>query len=134
MRQKTRNTKQKQAVWSVWQAAQGPLGPAEIYQQASQALPTLSLATVYRIVRTLCDEGIVVPVPIPGQPDRYETHKRAAHHHHHFLCDGCKRLFDVPGCGLRIELHNMPGFKVREHSVVLFGNCKECRKSPLNVL
>lgn len=124
-----RKTKQKKVIADALEEAARPMSPLEILEVAQQKVPRLSIATVYRVLKGLVDEGELVPVPVPGQPDRYETHIRAAHHHHHFHCDSCHRVFDVPGCGLRVEAHLPGGFTLSRHEVMLYGSCGQCVSS-----
>jgi Fe2+ or Zn2+ uptake regulation protein len=35
-------------------------------------------------------------------------------------------VFDVPGCGLRIDTGLPKGFSLTRHEVVLYGSCSEC--------
>jgi Fur family ferric uptake transcriptional regulator len=113
-------------VWSIFKDSLRPLSPAEVYSEAIKSMPQLSLATIYRAVRSLQEDNRVVAVALPGEPDRYETKFRSELHHHHFHCDSCGRVFDVPGCGLHIENDAHHGFKVIRHEVMLYGECREC--------
>ncbi len=123
---KTRSTRQKRLIWSIVEHAGRPLSPSEVHGAALEALPRVSLATIYRILKSLQDEQQIVSVSLPGAPDRYETKARADHHHHHFHCDGCGKVFDVPGCGLRVDAHVPAGFSIQRHEVVLYGQCNSC--------
>jgi Fur family ferric uptake transcriptional regulator len=124
---KTRSTKQKRLVWSIIEQAGRPLSPAEVHQAALKDLPKVSVATVYRTLRALQDDQKIVAVSLPGESDRYETKIKADHHHHHFHCDDCGKVFDVPGCGLRVDARVPAGFAITRHEVVLYGSCKQCR-------
>lgn len=126
MSNNSRNTKQKAAISGVLAQAMRPLTPQELLEGARQKHTSLSLGTVYRVVRGLVEDGSIVAVSVPGAPDRYETRECASHHHHHFHCDSCGRMFDVPGCGLHIENLVPKGFTMKRHEVVLYGSCKEC--------
>ena len=121
-----RKTKQKTVISGVLEETGRPMSPSEVLVAAQKTVPRLSIATVYRVLRGLVEEGAVVPVPVPGEADRYETRGRASHHHHHFLCDSCHRVFDVPGCGLKVEAHLPGGFILSRHEVMLYGNCDQC--------
>lgn len=123
---KTRSTRQKRLIWSIVEQAGRPLSPSEVHGAALQALPRVSLATIYRILKSLQDEQQVVAVALPGAPDRYETKARADQHHHHFHCDLCGKVFDVPGCGLRVDARVPSGFSIQRHEVVLYGQCRAC--------
>jgi Fur family ferric uptake transcriptional regulator len=127
MESRARSTKQKRLVWSIVEHAGRPLSPSEVHLAALEVLPRVSIATIYRILKSLQEEQRIVSVALPGAPDRYETKVRADHHHHHFHCDGCGRVFDVPGCGLRVDAHVPHGFSIKRHEVVLYGHCNECR-------
>ena len=77
-----------------------------------------------RSTRRLVEEGAVVPVALPGEPLRYEA--AGAGHHHHFLCRGCGRAFELPGCRLEADLDLPPGFSAEDHEVVVYGRCPDC--------
>jgi Fur family ferric uptake transcriptional regulator len=129
-----RQTKQKGVVQRVFINSTRPLSPQEVFEAARTELKSISLATVYRSLRSLHQDGEIVPVSLPGAADRYESRSCAESHHHHFLCDGCGRLFDIPGCGLRASTHALPpGFLVARHEVTLFGSCNQCAADPRSV-
>ena len=120
-----RMTRQKAAIWQVVQSSARPLGPHEILAAARRRVPGLGLATVYRCLNRLLEEGDVTPVEIPGQPRRYERAGLA--HHHHFFCHRCSRVYELDGCGLR-DPHPAPrGFAVESHEIILYGTCAACR-------
>jgi Fur family ferric uptake transcriptional regulator len=121
-----RNTKQKNVIWEMFAAAGRPLSPLEVHEKAALVLPRISIATVYRIIKTLQEDQQLVAESLPGVPDRYETKSSADHHHHHFHCDQCGRVFDVPGCGLRVDSRLPRGFSLKRHEVVLYGHCGDC--------
>jgi Fur family ferric uptake transcriptional regulator len=126
METKARSTKQKRLVWAVFEKTLRPLSPAEVHSEVVADLPRMSLATVYRILKALQDEQKLVAVSLPGAPDRYEMKLRADTHHHHFYCEGCGKVFDVPGCGLRVDSRVPAGFSISRHEVTLYGNCDDC--------
>jgi len=129
-----RKTKQREHIREALTALGRPLSPTEIFNQAKKRCPSLSLATVYRGINNLLEEGKIVRVSLPGEPDRYETDECAAHHHHHFHCDECRKVFDVAGCAEKLHPHLPEGFSVIRHEIVYYGNCKDCQKSELTRL
>ena len=119
-----RTTKQKEAIKAALASTTGPLLPEEIHRMAVQSVPSLGIATVYRSLKTLQNDGLVCSVEIPGQAPRYETTDKG--HHHHFHCRKCHAVFDLEKCveGLK---HLVPkGFKVTDHEITLYGFCKSC--------
>jgi Fur family transcriptional regulator, ferric uptake regulator len=125
-----RNTKQRDAIRRAILEAGRPLSAAEVLTSACLYAPGLGMATVYRTLNAFLDEGLAVAVPIPGGPPRYESRDAASRHHHHFHCDGCGRVFEVPGCPRGLEELAPPGFTIRGHDLLLYGQCSACTGFP----
>ena len=123
-----RRTKQKEHIRSALDSLRRPLSPAEIFEFARSSCPTISIATVYREIARLLEQGEVAKVSLPGAADRYETKECASHHHHHFHCDDCGRVFDIEGCSEERHMHLPAGFEVARHEVTYYGNCRDCRE------
>lgn len=119
-----RLTRQRQAIEASVLGAGRPLLPQEVLALAQRAVPRLSLATVYRQLKALVDEGALRAVLLAGDPPRYEP---AAHaHHHHFQCRACQRVFDVQGCPGDLAHLAPAGFLVEDHELTLYGRCTDC--------
>ncbi|MBK7405678.1 MAG: transcriptional repressor [Phycisphaerales bacterium] len=124
-----RQTQQQAAIERVISRAGRPLSPAELLALARVQIPSLSLATVYRALRRLEGLGHVSRVELPGHGSRYESRAAAQTHHHHFVCHGCERVFDVPGCAPDVERLAPAGFRVESHEIVLYGRCRSCERA-----
>lgn len=120
----SRRTAQRSAIRDVVEDASRPLTAAEIHESATARVPGIGLATVYRNVSRLVDEGVLVEVPLPDEPMRYEA--EGLDHHHHFRCRACGRVFDVPGCAGAIAGLAPTGFVVEQHEILLVGQCADC--------
>ena len=101
-----------------------PLTPDEVLEYGRQIVPSLGLATVYRNVKILVNEGWLSEVELPGAGLRYELAERP--HHHHFLCRVCDLVFDVDRCPDKVEELAPEGFEVDGHELILFGRCAAC--------
>src|SRR5579875_1103023 len=88
-----RNTRQKTAIREAFAEADRPLSPEEVLRSAQQHHPGVGIATVYRNIRTLVEEGWLQPVEVPGDAARYELAGKK--HHHHFQCNECGKLYDL---------------------------------------
>ncbi len=119
-----RTTRQRQAIREVFLEAGRPLAPKEVLELARNKVPSLGLATVYRTLRALQEEGFLVAVYLPGEPPRYEL--KGLDHHHHFLCRICGRAYELPGCPAEVERYLPPGFRPEGHEVTVYGRCPEC--------
>lgn len=119
-------TTRQAAVLEALDAAPGPLSVAEALERASEIVPGLGIATVYRAVKRLDELGVIRSVELPGEDVRYEPGARG--HHHHFHCRDCRRVFDIDGCPLRGATGaTVPGgFRVEDHEITLYGLCPAC--------
>ena len=68
-----RNTRQKTAIREAFAGANGPLSPEEVLRSAQRHHPGVGIATVYRNIQTLVEEGWLQPVEVPGDATRYEV-------------------------------------------------------------
>ena len=121
----TRNTKQRDAVKTAFQAEDRPLSPEEVLDLAQSEVPGLGIATVYRSINSLLDDGWLTVVPLVGEADRYEV--AGKHHHHHFRCMKCRKVFEIEGCISGVDKLVPKGFKVTNHHIIFDGSCKSCR-------
>ena len=120
----TRNTQQKDAIRSAFEKADRPLSPDEVLATAAKKVRQLSIATVYRNIGSMVEDGLLATVEIPGQPSRYEIAGKA--HHHHFQCDQCGKLYELEGCLIQDKPRLPRGFRSTRHEVFFYGACSSC--------
>ncbi|MFY9719632.1 MAG: transcriptional repressor [Candidatus Cybelea sp.] len=126
MAEYNRKSKRRDALVEVLERAERPLSIGELLEAASKRIDGLGIATVYRAVGALLEDGRIEAVEIPGEPTRYERADKG--HHHHFQCEKCDRVFDVAGCLENLRKLAPPKFRVREHAVTLYGLCAACAR------
>ena len=119
-----RHTRQREAIRAVLAAAGRPLGPQEILAAVRRELPALGMATVYRTVKGLLDDGWLRAVELPGAPPRYEVAGKG--HHHHFHCRACDGVFEVDACPAGIRGLLPERFRLERHEIILYGLCATC--------
>lgn len=122
-----RSTRQNNAIRCVLAEAGRPLLPTEILIAAQAIVPSLGMATVYRNLKQLTEDGDVQVVELPGESPRYEL---CGAHHHHFLCHQCQRVFDIDTCPGDLQKIAPPGFTVADHDLTLYGTCPQCAPAP----
>ncbi|MFG6446625.1 Fur family transcriptional regulator [Roseateles sp. BYS180W] len=121
-----RNTRQRSAIQEAIAQAQRPLLPQEVLEAAQLSVPGLGIATVYRNLKALVEEGELQAVNLPGENPRFEL--VGQHHHHHFQCLHCQRVFDVHACPGDLSRLAPAGFTVEAHDLTLYGRCQDCAK------
>jgi Fur family peroxide stress response transcriptional regulator len=98
----------------------------EVHQSIQSRLPGLSRATVYRVLDTLVELGVISKVYQPGAPALFDT---GTHPHHHLACLSCNRIVDLdnhlPGASVLPDARNH-GFEISESHVFFRGTCREC--------
>ncbi|MEX2527329.1 MAG: transcriptional repressor [Gemmatimonadota bacterium] len=119
-----RDTKQRKAIRNALEGAGHPLSPKELLSLARAEVSGLGIATVYRNISALQEEGWIVPVELPGEPPRYEVAGKA--HHHHFHCRECDKVYEIEGCPGNLQDVTPMGFQLETHEVVLYGLCEIC--------
>jgi len=106
-----RSTVQRQLLLEIIRGAEGHLDADELYQQARQRHPALSLSTVYRSLRLFEELGLVEEHQFDDTRRHYELRSRIRHHH--LVCLGCGRVleFQCPSaeklviCTLQADVH-----------------------------
>ena len=118
-----RKTRQKQLIPDILTKAGRPLSVTDILASGKATLPTLGVATVYRTIKRLLDDGEIQAVDIPGDATRYEMAKA---HHHHFKCHACDNVFEIEGCPGNLRQLLPRGFRAESHDLTIYGRCRAC--------
>ncbi len=120
------------AVLAALEPVEGHLSVAEIHQRILDATPDGSprpdLATVYRTVTTLLDQGVLHALTVEGGVSTYGL---AEHPHHHAVCTRCAAIIEVPAGRLSAALeHAIEGssFTLSDQAgLTLHGLCPDCQ-------
>jgi Fe2+ or Zn2+ uptake regulation protein len=86
-----------------------------------------SVQTVYNVLRTLTDVGLVRRIEPAGRPGLYEL--RVGDNHHHVVCRRCNAIADVD-CAVGdtpcLTAADDSGYEIDEAEVIYWGRCPEC--------
>jgi Fur family ferric uptake transcriptional regulator/Fur family peroxide stress response transcriptional regulator len=98
-----------------------------IYEQIKAIHPTISLATVYKNIISMTQNGVLVEVPIVGKKSKYELKKAD---HIHLVCTECgyvedKDCIDITNQALN-ALTSQEHFKLATRQINLYGVCHNC--------
>lgn len=99
----------------------------DIYHEIHDIEPTISLATVYRNLNLLADNGEIRKVKFQGTSDRFDP---ITAEHFHFVCNRCGKVQDL---SIKTEFKKMDelimsetGADVYFHDLIVYGECREC--------
>lgn len=99
---------------------------AEIYARVRRRIPTISLATVYRNLELLCEQGLIRCIR-GGDQRRYDADLT---NHFHVRCTICGRVDDLPAAAdaepARFIADDL-GYEITSYVVRYLGICPACR-------
>ena len=100
----------------------------QVYETVEPLLPGLSRTTVYRVLETLVELGIIHKAHHPGSAARYDPN---TDRHHHLICLSCQKVLDVEEDAVhKIDFprSSARGFEVTDYSVHFTGICGDCSR------
>ena len=120
-----RFTSQKKEILNVLQ--QKPQTVFEIYTAVNSKKNHMNKVTVYRILTSFLELGIVNKVQFDDKEARFELSNSG--HHHHLVCEVCGLIEDIqlPENIFLKEVKNKTDFKIKSHSLEFFGICDRCQ-------
>jgi Fur family ferric uptake transcriptional regulator len=120
-----RSTRQRDAVADYLRAEATFVSAQQIYAALREQGSTIGLATVYRAVQGLVDDGAVDAL---RTDDGEVVYRRCASdvHHHHLVCRECGRTVEVEGPAVERWAQTVAGqhgFHDVSHTLEIFGTC-----------
>lgn len=129
----SRNTRQKQTILSILKDADRPLSINEIYTKVSALLPKIAKSTIYRNIDALLKQDLIDKYHFHDNEVCYRIKGSRNEHKHLVICDGCRKVFDLPACPIHDieDAMEKEGFIIRDHQIQISGICKKCAKNRL---
>lgn len=120
-----RLTPQRRAVLDAVEEQRGAFTAVAVYDQARKAQPGLGLATVYRTLEVLRQDGTIRGLPRAGEGAYVRCHTG---HHHHLVCVSCGSVEETELCGAPsvAVLKRKHGFRAESHDLDVYGLCARC--------
>lgn len=121
-----RQTKQKQIIYEALKTLDHPTA-TEVYGYVHAEYPTVSRATVFRVLGGFASSGRALELRAAGNEVRYDYNVEP---HYHAHCETCGRVADVCVEGLpskKLMITADEDFEVSGYSVEFFGKCKGCK-------
>jgi Fe2+ or Zn2+ uptake regulation protein len=124
-----RITKQKEAILEVLRGTTSHPTADWICNEVRKEIPNISLGTVYRNLRLLCESGGILELDLCGASSRFDARMD---NHYHFRCEKCGQVFDVDepvNEEVDGRVARKTGFRVIYHRLEFRGVCKNCQES-----
>ncbi len=115
------------AVLDYLASSQKPLDADEIFHHLKTEHEQVDKVTVYRILDSFFQKGLVKRLDFQEGKFRYE---KTGEEHHHLICENCGSIEDMSDCNiseLEKEIRLKKHFQVKRHSLEFFGLCNLCQ-------
>lgn len=124
-----RNTIQKEIIYSaLCRMANHPTAD-EVYNSVHEEHPSISRATVFRVLNKLADNGTILKVNIANGADHFD-HQVFRHYHAHCSC--CGDVSDVKLAPLVMledaQIEAVGKFNITGYSLQFDGICEKCAR------
>ena len=94
-----------------------------VYMNVRQEYPNISLGTVYRNLKLLADEGVIITLETEDKRLHYDGDLSR---HSHFICSHCGKIIDLfKPSKTPVQISEM-GLKVTGEKCVYYGQCADC--------
>ncbi len=132
MTETRRPSRQRTAVTTLLDEVEGFHSAQELHAMLGRRGEKVGLATVYRALQALAEDG---EVDVLRHDEGEAVYRRCAttRHHHHLVCRACGRaveLDDGPVEAWLREVAGRNGFTAVDHTVEIVGTCRACAASP----
>ncbi|MCB6993069.1 transcriptional repressor [bacterium 210820-DFI.6.37] len=118
-------SKQRKDILNVINESKGHLTAEEVFMKCKEKGVSVSMATVYRNLGILSEQGIIRRVSIIGQPDHYDKILNA---HEHIFCDRCGKIQDIHVADLKELLEEKTGIQLQSYDLCMRYICPECKE------
>jgi Fur family transcriptional regulator, peroxide stress response regulator len=120
-------TPQRLAIYRALLEADDHPSPETLHRRIRAAMPSVSLATIYKTFDALERLGLVQEVSVLSATKRYDANMEK---HHHLVCTRCKRVVDFEDARLDAAwpAAGLYGFRPQSISVQILGLCASCGK------
>ncbi len=94
----------------------------EIYETIKEMFPSISLATIYKNINALKEEGIISEICLHQKP-KFEIDKSP---HAHFICKKCGNVEDIPFEDIIKKDFNQK-YPDSKKELYIYGICEKCK-------
>lgn len=118
-------TNLNQNILNMIRNSEGHLTAEEAFLLAKKNKINISMASIYRILGKLADEGLIKRFSVPGKPDVFD---KTLDEHEHLVCSKCGKVNDIYIKDLKNKLIKETGVEIDNFELTINYICDECRK------
>jgi Fur family transcriptional regulator, ferric uptake regulator len=123
-------TKQREIIFETLLNTDKHLTAEELYTKVSLAYPNekIGIATVYRALAFLEDSELISSISLNNDGKKFESNIKE--HHDHLICSKCSKIIEFVDEEIEKKqeaIANKYGFELCDHTMYLYGICKDCQ-------
>lgn len=123
-----RMTSHRLALIKLLSASDGHPNASQLYENLRTQFPTISLATVYKTLQVLKEDGQVFEIDLHND-SHYDGNK--PYPHPHLICNRCGAILDGDEAKfvdtINQEIMEHYNFQVSQSQILLYGICQDCQ-------
>lgn len=119
-------THQREIIYRALSSTRTHPSPEAIFEVVKEQIPSISLGTVYKNIKTFVESGLLKEVSEHHGSLRLDANMSP---HHHLVCSECKAILDLEETEVepvRLKRRLPGGFRVHRFSVEVIGLCATC--------
>lgn len=123
-----KKTRQRESILKILKATNSHPTADWIYNEVRKEIPNISLGTVYRNLKLLCERGDILELGLSSKFSRYDAHTE---NHYHFRCDKCDSVVNVNepvNKDIDDRVATDMGFWITHHRLEFRGLCGSCQQ------
>ena len=102
----------------------------DLLKRLRRTSPRIGRATVYRSIEKLVRMKVLDRIEFADGTHSFRLCE-SDRHHHHLACNKCHRVIELDFClesGQIAAIGKETSFEIDDHSITLFGLCRECKQ------
>lgn len=126
---KERRTVQKDMIYAALRELHNHPTADQVFARVQENCPSISRATVYRVLGGLAEKGTVLRIPVADGADHFD---HQTHRHYHVCCDHCGSVDDVALAvpeDILSGVRDTCGYDLTGYTLLLHGLCRNCQKT-----
>lgn len=120
-------TPQRIAVYDMLKNTKSHPSAEMIYNSITEKYPTMSLATVYKTLKTLVEVNLIQELNVGEGNFRYDAN---ANPHPHVMCVKCNRVDDIDDADISIInniIKDHTDYEIHSSKTYFYGLCPNCK-------
>ena len=118
-------TSLNQNILNMIKESSGHLTVEEAFLLAKKKNINVSMASIYRILGKLADDGFIRRIAVAGAPDIFD---KTLSDHEHMICSKCGKVTDIHISNFKKALEKKVGQSIDDYELSIKYVCEECRK------